>query len=279
MPACGGAYLVTGNTYARDIALETAEFFIGNAYMSRGEYKFIKRASSPGKPYRTMMDTLMNATLLLWAGRETGDERFTEAGLHQSVTTNALLIREDGSSCHHFMFDQKTCAPIGEITLQGNSDESCWSRGQSWGVYGTAVAYEYTRADFIPKLHRDITYFTLNKLPTDLIPYWDYDFTSGDEPRDSSAELISLCGMLEMAKLLPNSSEEKRVYESAAAQMLDSVIDNCTSDFPSDDGLVLRVTAGKPQGIGIDQIGTYGDFFYLEALARYLTGDKFIRLW
>lgn len=252
---------------------------LSTTLMMRGKYKFIKRASRPGQPYRTMMDTHMNATLLLWAGKELDNPLFTEAGLNQSVTTEACLIRADGSSHHHFMFDPADCAPIRGLTLQGNSDDSCWSRGHSWGVYGFAIAYEYTKADFLVPLHKDVTYYALNHLPDDLIPYWDYDFTSGDEPRDSSAGLINACGMHEMAKLLSEKDEQKQIYESAAAQILDSVIDNYTKDFPTNDGLVLRVTAGKPQGLGIDECGVYGDYFYLEALARYILGHKFIRHW
>ena len=30
------------------------------------------------------------------------------------------------------------------MTLQGNRDESCWSRGQAWLVYGYPIAYSYT---------------------------------------------------------------------------------------------------------------------------------------
>ena len=110
----------------------------------------------------------------------------------------------------------------------------------------------------------------LNHLPEDNIPYWDYDFVDGDEARDTSAGLIIACGMHEMAKHLPEGAEQKPIYESAAAQMVESIIDNCTEGFPTDDGLVLRVTASKPPGYGVDEVGVYGDFFYLEALARYL---------
>ena len=274
MPSCAAAYIATGNEYARQIALDTAEFFIGNAYQTKGEYKFIKRSCD----YRTMMDTLMNATLLLWRGKETNDERYTEAGLNQSKTTEKYLIRSDASSFHHFLFTED-CEPVRGLTLQGHSDNSCWTRGHSWGVYGFPVAYDYTHADFLVPLHRDITYFALNHLPKDLIPYWDYDFVDGDEARDSSAGLITACGMHEMAKHLPESSPEKPIYESAAAQMIESVIDNCTTGFPTDDGLVLKVTASKPHNYGVDQVGVYGDFFYLEALARYLLGENFKRYW
>ena len=275
MPSCVAAWKVTGNEEARKIALDTAEHFINNSYFSKGEYKCIHTTT-----HHTMMDTLMNATLLLWAGAETGDKKFTEAGLNQSITTNALLIRADGSSHHHYIFDPTTEAPLYPKTWQGHSDDSCWSRGHAWGIYGFPVAYDYTGTDFLPQLHRDITYFMLNHLPYDCIPYWDYDFTDGDESRDSSAGLISACGMLEMAKLLPDSAEQKSVFKSAAMQIIDATIDNCTGDIGVEyDGLVNKVTHAKPQGQGIDECAVYGDYFYLEALARLIKGEDFIRYW
>jgi unsaturated chondroitin disaccharide hydrolase len=227
-----------------------------------------------------MMDTLMNATLLLWAGKERGDAKYTEAGLNQSIVTNEYLIRKDGSSHHHCIFDEKTDQVIDKVTWQGHSHDSCWSRGHAWGIYGLPVAYDYTGADFLPKLHRDITYFMLNHLPSDCIPYWDYDFVSGDEPRDSSAGLISACGMMEMAKHLPESAVEKNVFLSAAAQILEATIDTCTGDIGVEyDGLINRVTHAKPQGQGIDECAVYADYFYLEMLARALEPEKFIRHW
>lgn len=49
-----------------------------------------------------------------------------------------------------------------------------------------------------------MTEYFLSHLPEDLVPYWDFEFTDGsDQPRDSSAAVIAACGMLEMAKYLP----------------------------------------------------------------------------
>ena len=111
-------------------------------------------------------------------------------------------------------------------------------------------------------------------LPDDLIPYWDYDFTSGDHPRDTSAGAIAVCGMLEMCKYLPNDAEQKPIFESAAAQMLEAIIDGYTGDIGVEyDGLIHHVTHAKPQGQGIDECAVYGDYFYLEALVRYLKPD------
>ena len=74
-----------------------------------------------------------------------------------------------------------------------------------------------------------------------------------------------------MAKLLPDGDADKAIFESAAAQMVEALIDNCTGDIGVEyDGLICHVTHALPQGQGIDECAVYGDFFYLEALARYL---------
>lgn len=280
-PSCVAAYKITGNEEAKELAIKAADYLYEKSYSQKG--KFIIRmwkSWDAGPGCRTMMDSLMNAPLLFWATEVTGDPKYANAALEHVKTTEKYLIRDDASSYHHYQFDPKTAGPVKGVTLQGRSDESCWSRGHAWGVYGFPIAYSYTGADFLPELHKNVTYFMLNHLPEDCIPYWDYDFTEGIEPRDSSAGLVSVCGMLEMAKLLPDTAEQKTVLESAAAQILESVIDNCTGDIGVKhyDGLVCHVTHAKPQGQGIDECAVYGDYFYLEALARYLVPD-FKKYW
>ena len=283
VPSCVAAYKLFGNEEAKKTALAALEFYFGNAYSKEG--KFIIRAgkSNWNTPYgcRTMMDSMMNASFLFWGGVETGNLELTKAGRDHTKTTETYLIREDASSFHHYLFDPATAGPVRGLTLQGNSDDSCWSRGHSWGVYGFPIAYSYCKEDFQKKVHKDITYYMLNHLPSDLIPYWDYDFGEGsDEPRDASAGVIAACGMLEMAKFLPDDAEEKAVFESAAAQLLEAVIDKCTGDIGVEyDGLIHHVTHAKPQKQGIDECAVYGDYFYLEALWRYLKPDEFVRFW
>ena len=279
-PACMAEYKVTGNEYARELALRACEYFYEHSYSKEG--KFIIRlwkSWDKGTGCRTMMDSLMNAPLLFWAAGESGKEEYYKAALDHVTTTAEYLIREDGSSFHHYQFDPATAAPVKGITFQGHADDSTWSRGHSWGVYGFPIAYSYSKADFLPEIHKAVTYFMLNKLPEDLIPHWDYDFAGTDAPRDSSAAACAVCGMLEMAGMLPDDAEQKAVYESAAAQMLEAVIDKCTGPLDVDyDGLICHVTHALPQGFGIDECAVYGDFFYLEALARYLLPD-FKKFW
>lgn len=59
-------------------------------------------------------------------------------------------------------------------------------------------------------IFRKVTDYFVTHLPSDLIPYWDFDFDDGStEPRDSSSAAIAACGMLEMAKYLEPEEAEK----------------------------------------------------------------------
>ena len=118
---------------------------------------------------------------------------------HRHVTTClANSIRPDGSTYHTFFMDPVTGGPVRGATCQGYKDDSCWARGQAWGVYGTAISYRYTRRpEYLDAFRRVLAYY-LERLPEDLVPYWDMTFTSGtEEPRDSSSASIVACGLLE----------------------------------------------------------------------------------
>ena len=280
VPSCVGAYKILGSEEARETALRAVEYYYETSYSKEG--KFIIRAFSWNSfdGFRTMMDSEMNASLFFWAGQELSTKVYTKAGKDHTMTTINYLVRDDGSTYHHYQFDPATAEPLYGVTWQGYADESCWSRGHSWGIYGFSIAHSYTDSEQILAAQRDVTYYMLNNLPEDLIPYWDYTFTDGsDEPRDTSAAAIAVCGMLDMAERLPEGSAQRLIYESAAAQIMEVLIDYYTGDIGVDyDGLIHSVTHAKPQGHAIEECAPYADYFYLEALARYLK-DDFIRPW
>ena len=279
---CVPAYKLLGDENAKKLALEVFDYYYNTSQSHEG--KFIIRShkgwrGGSAAGYRTMMDSLLNAPYFCWASEVTGNPEYKKAAIDHVKTTADYLIREDGSSFHHYQFDPETSKPLYGLTWQGYTDDSCWSRGHSWGVYGFPIAYSYQKEEFIKEVHKKVAYFMLNHLPDDCIPYWDYDFVDGDEPRDSSAGAVSACGFLEMASMMDDSEPDKAIFESAAAQLLEAIIDNCTGDIGVDyDGLICHVTHAKPQGQGIDECAVYGDFFYLEALARYLVPD-FKKYW
>lgn len=269
-PSCVGLYKLTGNEEAKRIALEAAEYFYDYSYSEKGGFIRLQRKSEDKIGVRTIMDTIINAPLLLWAGIETGNQKYIDAAISQVDITEKCLMRPDGSTYHHYLFDTDTHKPVRGLTFQGNNDDSTWSRGHAWGIMGVPVAYEYTKDPKYIAMHRDLSYFMLNHLPCDNIPYWDFDFTSGDEARDTSAGVVAASGLLEMAELLPDSSPEKQIYKNAASVMLEAVIDNYAGDIGKEyDGLIWGVTGAKKFDIIVEGCDLYGDYFYLEALLRY----------
>lgn len=272
-PSIVADYKITGNTESRDLAIAAAEHLAGEGWSEKVGY--IKRGMGtwPGG-FRTLVDTMMNIPLLLWAGRETGREEFTRKAVSHYRTTAKYLVRADGSTYHHFQFDPVTEEPVEGLTLQGFSDESCWSRGHSWLVYGYPIAYSYTKDEDILPVHSAVTNYFLNNLPSDFIPYWDLIFgEESTQPRDASAAAVSVCGLLEMCRHLPEDAPERSLYKNAADRMMRSLIQRCANLDPERDGLLSHVTHALPQGRGIDESAIYGDFFYLEALLRYKNPD------
>ena len=207
-----------------------------------------------------------------------GDAHYADLA-HKHVTTClANSIRPDGSTYHTFFMDPVTGGPVRGATCQGYKDDSCWARGQAWGVYGTAISYRYTRRpEYLDAFRRVLAYY-LERLPEDLVPYWDMTFTSGtEEPRDSSSASIVACGLLEAAKYV--GTDEAAEYTKLAAQMLGSVAAHyAVKEGPQGIGLVRHGTYSKKSPYntctpeGVDECVSWGDYFYMEALTR-LTKD------
>jgi len=276
VPSVIALYKKTGDESLKELALNAAKHLYDNMYTQKGGFilRGYKGHSESEPSCRTMMDTLMNIPLFFWAYEQTGEKKYFDAANSQLNITEKYLIREDGSSYHHYQFDLQTHQPVRGLTFQGHADESCWTRGHSWGVYGFPVAYSYNGDENLLKLHRDVVHFMLNHMPEDNIPYYDYDFVEAcDEARDSSAAMVNACGLLEACKYLPADAPEQEYYRNAAAMMIEAVIDNCmdyTQDF---DGIINWVTCSAPHNLCINGCASYGDFFFLEALLRYTNPD------
>lgn len=273
MPSCVAAFKIVGHEEARKAALRAAEIQLEhfcpiNKFLIRSG---TRSANDKYAHYRTLVDSMMNISLFFWAYEETGKKAYYDAAVEHYRTTANYLIREDGSSYHHYQFDPVTLAPVRGVTHQGNSSESCWSRGHAWLVYGYPLAYKYTNDEDIFDIHKAVSYYFMDHLPKDCIPYWDFDFADGSfEPRDSSASAIAVCGLLEMCKYLPEGAEEKLLFQNAAGRMMKALIEYCANEDEETDCLLTHVTGSKPHSLYVDNCTTYGDYFYFEALVRFL---------
>lgn len=275
-PTCVASYKLTGNTDARAAALKAAEIMLKhycpvNKFIIR---QGLRTDENNYDGYRTLVDSMMNIPLFFWAYGETGNKAYYDAAVGHYNTTAKYLVREDGSSYHHYQFDPETFAPVGGITWQGHRDESCWTRGHSWLVYGYPVAYRYTKDEKIFDIHRAVTYYFLNNLPSDLIPYWDFDFNDSSlEPRDASAAAVVCAGLLEMCSHLPDGADDKKLFKNAAGAILKALIKHCLNSGDEGDGILLHSTGSKPHNMLVDTVETYADYFFVEALVRYINPE------
>ena len=195
-PSCVAAYKLTGSEKGRRAAILAADQLC-TRFQEKGSFFQAWGPLGAKDNYRYIIDCLLNVPLLYWASETTGDAHYAELAHRHVTTCLANSIRPDGSTYHTFFMDPVTGAPVRGATCQGYKDDSCWARGQAWGVYGTAISYRYTkRPEYLEAFRRVLSYY-LDRLPEDLIPYWDMTFTEGDtEPRDSSSASIVACGLL-----------------------------------------------------------------------------------
>ena len=168
--------------------------------------------------------------------------------------------RDDYSSYHVVDYDTISGDVISQGTFQGYSDDSIWARGQAWGLYGYVVMYRFTKDQKYLDFAQNIASLIMENVKTeDLIPYWDYDAPNiPDAPRDASAASVTASALLELSKyvetVLKNLSSNPYLAEKE---------DNL--------GFILKHSTGNlPNNSEIDVPLNYADYYYLEALKRYI---------
>jgi unsaturated chondroitin disaccharide hydrolase len=218
---------------------------------------------------RAIIDTMMNLDLLFWASTETSDKTFADMAVAHAHTALARHICADWSTSHVTDFDPDTGKFIKQDTVQGLSATSCWSRGQSWAVYGFAECFRETGENAFLMAAQSLADYALHRLPPDCVPYWDYDSPLiPDDVRDSSAASILASGLLTLARIEPDADSAGR-WRSEAIAILESLWQNYSSRNTAEPCILLHGTRSKPHGF-MDHGLIYGDYYFVEALTRLL---------
>lgn len=270
--SCVAGYKLTGNELARETALAVADH-LANRYVEKSKIiqnqGDVSDLSSP-RSGSFIIDCCMNLPLLYWASNETGNKTYYNKAYNHMMQAINCLVREDASTFQAFKVDSITGEPVKGWTNQGYKDDSCWARGQAWGIYGSVLSYKYTGDRRLLEVGKKLTNYYLNRLPEDEVCNWDLFFTQNDVQRDSSASSIAVCGILEIAKNLPLLDKDRKIYENAAITILKSMAENyTTANCPKSNGILLHAvySMNKP---GVDECCIWGDYFYTEALVRVL---------
>ena len=213
---------------------------------------------------------MLNLELLFEASRLSGDDTYYNIAVNHANTTMKNHFRKDCSCYHVVSYDPQTGKPEKKNTHQGIADESVWSRGQAWGLYGYTMCYRYTRDEKYLEQARKIASFIFSQpgMPDDLVPYWDMkDPAIPNSPRDASAAAVSASALYELALYV--TKEEAKGYRKTADKILGSLYKGYRSKVNANKGFLLLHSVGNyPANDEIDVPIVYADYYYLEALSR-----------
>lgn len=218
--------------------------------------------------FPVVIDIMANLELLFWSAANGGPPELAARARRHAETTWRDLVRVDGGTYHVVRYDPRSGEVQGKGTLQGAGDETTWSRGQAWAVYGYVVCHRFTRErEFLNHAVRLADYF-LAHCPPDRIARWD--FQSGIEYRDVSASAIVASALFEMARALGDTPAGAR-YLQQAETMLGSL---CREPWlaAGDRGtncLLDHSVQYLPINSNVDVPAIFADYYFLEALVRY----------
>lgn len=221
-----------------------------------------------------IIDSMMNIPLLYWASGELNDSRFKQIAMNHANTVAKHLVRDDGSVNHIGVFDAISGVYLHSAAGQGYSDNSSWSRGQGWAIYGFALSYGYTENKEFLNVAKRVAHYVMSQLiETDYIARVDFRAPKIEKDYDTSASSIIACGLLELSKYV--TEDEKDTYVCYAISILKklSEVANWDSD---EDGIIPKGTVQYHGDFGHDVSLIYADCFYIEGLLKLKEFDRLL---
>ena len=275
----GKAWENTGEQSYRDVVIRAANSLITRYDETVGCIRSWSWGTPDRWQFAVIIDNMMNLELLFEASRLTGDKQYYNIAVSHANTTMKNHFRQDNSSYHVVDYNPADGSVIKRITHQGIANESVWSRGQAWGLYGYTMCYRYTHDKKYLEQAQKIAEFIFSQrdMPADLIPYWDMrdpaiktgvgPALDGGCPRDASAAAITASALYELSGYLTGDVAIR--YRGYADKILSSLETNYQPQPRTAQGfLLLHSTGNYPGKDEIDVPINYADYYYLEALLR-----------
>ena len=266
----GNQYLITHDSLSPRVLIQTAQSLLSRYNEKVG----LIRSWDFGKwNYPVIIDNMMNLELLFWASKYTGDPQYENVAINHADNTIKNHFRPDYSSYHVVSYNDDGSVES-KGTFQGCSDTSAWARGQAWGLYGYTVCFRETKLERYLEQAEHIAGFIMNNpvIAEDRIPYWDYNAPGiPDAPRDASAAAITASALIELSTLVKDVKLAKE-YLTYAETILKNLAGNRYLAKRGENGgfVLMHSTGHKPENREVDVPLNYADYYFLEALNRYL---------
>lgn len=232
--------------------------------------------------YPVIIDNMMNLEMLCYVSKLTGNPKYKDVAISHALNTMKNHFRPDFSTYHVVDYDANGNV-VHQQTNQGYADNSTWSRGQGWAIYGFTMMYRETKDKRFLAAAEKAADFYLNhpNLPKDKIPYWDFNVNQAGYqpdwaydakklnyiPRDASAGSLTASALLELSTFSAKGPQ----YFKQAEQMLTSLsAPDYLAKPGTNAGFILKHSVGSlPHNSEVDVPLVYADYYFLEALLRY----------
>ena len=265
----GRAYENTKESYYKNVLIRAANTLVGRYNPNVGCIKSWNTSRKFAFP--VIIDNMMNLELLFHVTKLTGDSTYWRIACSHADKTIENHFRKDNSSYHVVDYDSISGKVLQKRTNQGYSDESYWSRGQAWGLYGFTMCYRYTHHEKYLRQAIKIAEFLMSlQYADDLIPYWD--MLSPVIPvtaRDASSAAIMASAFIEL------STYCKDDFGKVILKRAEAIIESLHLHYQCNSGgccgfLLQHSTTSFMSNKEVDVPLIYADYYYLEALSRLM---------
>ncbi|WP_436415493.1 glycoside hydrolase family 88 protein [Petrimonas sp.] len=264
----GNGLRLSGNEAYKNVIINAAKSLSTRFIPGAGIIQSWNANQSKDWECPVIIDNMMNLELLFEATKLSGDSSFHKIAITHADNTIKNHYRPDYGSWHVIDYSKTDGTVRHRNTHQGYSDESTWSRGQSWGVYGYILCYRETKDQkYLDQAEKALEFIADNpNYPEDGVPYWDYD--SPDIPntyRDASAGSILASALYELS-----TYSSKKDYKAWADKIVTTL---ASPEYRAEAGengdfILMHSVGSLPHNSEVDVPLNYADYYFLEALKR-----------
>ena len=268
----GNGWRLTGRDDYRQVIINAGNSFSTRFNPAVGCTRSWDPQPQKNRDFIVIVDNMMNLELLTVTSALTGDGKFMDMARTHANTTIRNHYRPDFSSWHVVNYDGQTGEIVRKETEQGYSDDSAWSRGQAWGLYGFTMMYRQTRDPRYLEQAVNIGKFLMNHpaLPKDKIPYWDLDApVTKDTPRDASAACIMASAFIELSTFVTDPVLSQQFLTLAEQQLTSLSKAPYRAKLGENANFILKHSTSNMPARNFDTPLVYADYYYIEALLRY----------
>lgn len=284
----GNAYRLTGDeSYLPQIEAAAAKL----ATRFNPTVGCIKSWDNKKWEYPVIIDNMMNLELLMNASKLFSCDSLADVAKGHANTTMRNHFRDNASSFHLVSYSTETGEPVVKQTVQGYADQTSWSRGQAWGLYGYTMMARETGDQAYLSLAENIAAYIIPELPADGVPYWDfnapgtphaigadatnlpenYAWTEGEPvKRDASAGAIIASALVDLSTLTADAKAAKLYLKTAERIIRTMACPEYLAEEGTNGYFVFKHSVGNLHGNSeVDVPLTYADYYLIEAVIKY----------